>query len=108
MTVYVDEIRDYGESVKGAARRWGTRWSHLTCGGDCDELHRFAARLGLRRTYAQHMEREDHYYHHYDVTPPKRAVALRLGAVFKPAREHAAEHLARLAEPAREAASASQ
>jgi hypothetical protein len=96
VTVWVDEIRDYGDSVKGAARRWGSKWSHLTCGGDCDELHAFAERLGLRRAYAQHMDREDHYYHHYDCTPSKRALALRLGAVFKPAREQAGEMLARL------------
>jgi len=95
MTVYYDEIRDYGDSVKGAARRWGTKWSHLTCGGDCEELHTFAARLGLRRSYAQHMDRDDHYYHHYDITPPKRILARQYGAIFKPAREQAAEMLAR-------------
>jgi hypothetical protein len=95
MTVYVDEIVDYGDRVKGQARRWGTRWSHLSCGGDCEELHRFAQRLGLRRQYAQHMDRPDHYYHHYDVTPPKRQRALALGAVFKPAREAAHEYLQR-------------
>lgn len=100
MPVLVDEIRDYGDSVKGAARRWGSRWSHLTCGGDCDELHAFAARLGLKRAYAQHMDRADHYYHHYDVTPPKRETALKQGAIFVPAREQAAEMLKRRAESA--------
>jgi hypothetical protein len=93
MTVYVDEIVDYGNIVKGAARRWGTQWSHLTCGGDCEELHTFAARLGLKRSYAQHMDSPSHYFHHYDVTVPKRARALQLGAVFMPARQRATRYL---------------
>lgn len=93
--IYVDEIVDYGDHVRGRARRWGTRWSHMSCGGDCEELHRMAEAIGLRRAYAQHMEKEDHYYHHYDVTPWKRADAIKLGAVFKPARQAAKEYLER-------------
>lgn len=92
MTVFVDEIRDYPE-VKGPAKRWGTKWSHLSCGGDCEELHALAKRIGLKREYAQHMDREDHYWHHYDVTPPKRSKAMTLGAVFRPARMAAEIHL---------------
>lgn len=93
MTVYVDEEHDYGDMVQGYARRWGTVWSHLGCGGDCEELHAFAARLGLKRAYAQHMDRPDHYYHHYDVVPSKRRQALSMGAVYRPAEEAALEHI---------------
>ena len=38
--------------------RWrGRRWSHLASDAGYDELHRFAARLGLRREWFQ----GDHY-----------------------------------------------
>jgi hypothetical protein len=54
------------------------RWSHLVSTTDETELHQFAARLGLRRAWAQ--LRPASSAAHYDVTPPKRALALRLGA----------------------------
>jgi hypothetical protein len=74
MTVYVDEARDYGEVARCRGLRW-TRWAHLTADSR-EELHRFAARLGLRRAWFQ-----DHPVGwHYDITPGKRAQALRLGA----------------------------
>lgn len=75
MTVYVDEIRDYGEIAR-LRRLPGTLWAHLTADTHA-ELHAFAARLGLRRAWFQ-----DHPTRwHYDVTPGKRGQALRLGAV---------------------------
>src|SRR4051794_28522630 len=54
------------------------RWSHLVSTKDEAELHAFAARLGLRRGWAQ--LRPAASAAHYDVTPPKRALAVRLGA----------------------------
>jgi hypothetical protein len=54
------------------------RWSHLVSTRDEAELHTFAARLGLRRAWAQ--LRPGASQAHYDVTPPRRALALRLGA----------------------------
>lgn len=97
MTVYVDELKVYRtEQIQPAARRWGTRWAHLTCGGDCEELHAFAESIGMRREWAQHMDKSDHYFHHYDLVPTRHAKALKAGAVFKPIREQAAEYNARL------------
>ena len=40
-----------------------------------DELHAFAARIRLRREWFHPLS-----FAHYDITPPKRARAVRLGA----------------------------
>lgn len=67
MAVYVDN-----EQIP-----WrGKRWCHLVA-DSLDELHRFAAHLGLKRTWFQ----DKASYPHYDVTLPVRERALRLGAV---------------------------
>jgi hypothetical protein len=83
MTVYVDELRGYDESqIKAPARRYGQQWAHLTAESEA-ELHAFAARLGLRRAWYQPGSQRDGYnwyLSHYDLTPNKRALAVRLGA----------------------------
>ena len=67
MTVYVDN-----ECIQ-----WrGKLWCHLVA-ESLDELHRFAARLGLRRNWFQ----DKASYPHYDVTTTVRQRALRLGAL---------------------------
>ena len=67
MTVYVDN-----ECIE-----WrGQLWCHLVA-ESLDELHRFAARLGLRRDWFQ----DKASYPHYDVTTTIRQRALRLGAL---------------------------
>ena len=48
MTVYVDSLR-----IPATVGRITARWSHLVADSD-DELHAFAARLGLRRAWAQY------------------------------------------------------
>jgi hypothetical protein len=53
------------------------RWSHLTA-DDKDELHTFAARLGLQRSWFQDKPRG---LWHYDVPDSKRQQAIALGAV---------------------------
>lgn len=84
MTVYVDELRDYHpEQVKAPARRYGTRWCHLNADTET-ELHEFASRLGLSRSWYQPGNQKggfNWYLSHYDLTPGKRAMAVRLGAV---------------------------
>ncbi|MEU4755532.1 DUF4031 domain-containing protein, partial [Micromonospora tulbaghiae] len=75
MTVYVDEITDYGDVARRRGLR-STQWAHLTADTP-EELHDFAARLGLKRAWFQNA---DNYRWHYDVTPSKRAAALRAGA----------------------------
>ena len=54
------------------------RWSHLVSTTGEAELHAFAARLGLKRAWAQ--LRPAASAAHYDVVPAKRALAVRLGA----------------------------
>jgi hypothetical protein len=70
VTVYVDDMRR--AATVGRIR---ARWSHLIA-DDRDELHDFAARLGLRRSWFQ-----DHPTRwHYDVTDSVRTRAIALGA----------------------------
>jgi Protein of unknown function (DUF4031) len=49
-----------------------TAWCHMTTDGSFEELHEFAARLGLRRAWFQR--------DHYDLPPHGRAAAVALGA----------------------------
>ena len=67
MTVYVDD----------AVTLWrGQRWGHLMA-DTLDELHVFAARLGLpRRSFQDRTSGA-----HYDVTAPMREQAIVFGAV---------------------------
>lgn len=67
MTVYVDD----------AVTLWrGRRWAHLMA-DTLDELHAFAARLGLPRRAFQDKTSGAHY----DVDTELRGQALQLGAV---------------------------
>ncbi len=78
MTVYVDSARIPAQV--GAVRG---RWSHLTADTP-DELHRFAARLGLARAWYQTCKTRCGpvcVHWHYDVTDSKRTAALAAGAV---------------------------
>jgi hypothetical protein len=62
--------------------RWpwrGRRWAHLVSDASYDELHDFAARLGLPQRIFQG--------DHYDVPSELREVAIRLGAVPLDSRE---------------------
>lgn len=81
MSVYVDDAFVGGD--------WG-RWSgggHMQA-DTTDELHTFAARLGLKRSWFQSKPgRPDH--DHYDLTCGKREQAIRLGAVAETWREAA-------------------
>ena len=58
---------------------------HMVSDTSAEELHAFAARLGLQRAWSQ--ERPTSSAHHYDITPPKRARAITLGAVAVTSRE---------------------
>ena len=68
MAVYVDRLRDWGWRLGPS--------SHLIADTN-EELHAFAARLGLKRFWFQPKARSPHY----DLTASKRAQAVRLGAV---------------------------
>ena len=70
MTILVDEAR------------WpwrGRRWAHLVSDESYDELHRFAAALGIPRPAFQG--------DHYDVFTDLRAAAIDAGAVAISSRE---------------------
>jgi hypothetical protein len=68
-----------GVYVDSAIWSWsGCRWCHLL-GDDPDELHRFAALLGIKRTSFQCAPKTA--TPHYDLTAFERAQAIRLGAV---------------------------
>lgn len=69
MAIYVDD----------AIHPWrGRLWAHLFS-TDLAELHAFAARLGLSRSWFQEPPKAS--WPHYDVVEGRRMQALRLGAV---------------------------
>ncbi len=73
--LYVDDLFTAAR-VKPAARRFGNRWCHLSTDGPLEELHQFAATLGLSRAWFQ----PHATLSHYDLTPSKRMQAVGLGA----------------------------
>ncbi len=78
MGVFVDELRVWPHA-QGPFRAGSCHMTATTV----EELHAFAAGLGLRRAWFQ-----DHRIAaHYDLTPPGREAALRRGAIFVPIRE---------------------
>jgi hypothetical protein len=83
--IMVDELQ---QPFRPRHRCFAAGSCHLMA-DDLDELHAFAGRLGLKREWFQ-----DYPLHpHYDLTASKRARALKLGAVFVPAREQARKRL---------------
>ena len=68
MAVLVDPLREYPD----AGLPW-TRWCHMVSDTDFDQLHAFAARLGIPRRRFQG--------DHYDLHPELRERAVALGAV---------------------------
>lgn len=78
MTVYVDELRDYG--IRGA-------WAHMWTDGDDDELHEFARRIGLKRSWQHESRGMVGRFLHYDLGPKQRKLAVNAGAVEMPLKE---------------------
>ena len=79
--IMVDQIIKWPD----APRPFHNGSCHLTCDGPIEELHAFAKRIGLRRSWFQ----EHASMPHYDLTPRRRERALKAGAVFVEAREQA-------------------
>lgn len=67
MAVYVDNVR-----IKSR----GHLWCHLVADSE-NELHVFAQRLDLNRSWYQ----KNASYPHYDITVGQREIALKLGAI---------------------------
>src|SRR6476646_10485315 len=82
MAVYVDDSNIQATIPDGRARHT-SQWSHLFADTQ-EELHEFAERLGLRRSYFQpgkpRGDGSPSPHWHYDVTAGKRQQAIRLGA----------------------------
>ncbi len=85
MTVYADDAH-----IPATVGRHTSSWCHLTADSP-EELHEFAGRLGLRRSYFQPCQpRGDgspSRFWHYDVTAGMRAKAIRMGALSVPWRK---------------------
>ncbi|RPJ39902.1 MAG: DUF4031 domain-containing protein [Chloroflexi bacterium] len=73
MTIYVDGLRDY-RAIMG--RGFPGLWCHMITDGDLDELHEFAAALGISPRRFQNHPRHPHY----DLLPTSRCLAVALGA----------------------------
>jgi hypothetical protein len=81
MTVYVHKLRGQSQLLSG--RRLDNQWFGLTADTE-DELHAFAARLGLQRSTFQPGTptgpQQVSVTGHYDVTEGERDQAVALGA----------------------------
>lgn len=74
MTVYVDELRNFGWRLRGRE----TPSCHLfTDTLDLEELHAIAAKIGMKRAWFQ----DSRSAPHYDLVPRRRAAAVALGVV---------------------------
>jgi hypothetical protein len=82
--IYVDDLRVY--NLKRS------KWCHMATDGDLNELHDFAAAIGLKRHYFQGGRLP-----HYDLVDSKRILAVRMGA-----KEVEATELIRLCFPKRQ------
>ena len=82
----VDDVRVWSHAKHRCFKKGS---AHLTSDAESleslEELHAFAARLGLKREWFQ-----DHFIApHYDLSPAKHALALHLGAKYVPQIEQA-------------------
>ena len=86
MAVYVDPLFN----TEGWSEKWPFKQAcHMMADSD-DELHAFAARIGLKRAWHQPFPR--HSVSHYDLTASKRKAAVAAGAIevdrgFRPGRQ---------------------
>lgn len=74
MTIYVDRLENYGWKMRG---RLVSSCHMFTDALDLDELHAFAARIGMKRAWFQ----PHRIAPHYDLVESRRIAAIALGAV---------------------------
>lgn len=86
MTVYVDDFNIKAEVPNGKRTVKGV-WCHMTA-DTREELDTMADEIGLRRAWIQH---PGTWQEHYDVTQPKRNLAVQRGAVEVSFRERTRE-----------------
>lgn len=83
MTVYVDDAYITAR-VRSGRLTHDSRWCHMTA-DTTEELVAFAVSLGLQAKYIQY---RGTWKEHFDVTEPKRRLAVSKGAVEVNYREH--------------------
>jgi hypothetical protein len=83
MAVYVDTLLAWGSAgnyqdkqAERVGAKNGHQWCHMWA-DTLDELHDMAKKIGLKRAWFQKKE----HLPHYDLTPGRRAVAVKKGAV---------------------------
>lgn len=84
MAIYVDGLVNYRyDNIKKIARGCGLEWCHMATDGEIEELHKFTASIGLKRSWFQ-----DHKtLPHYDIVGSKRILAIGKGAISVSATE---------------------
>ncbi len=80
--IYVDKLIWWPQTAAPGAERYfgkGKPSCHLWCDlGEEEQLHELAQSIGLRRSWFQIGAKP--WLSHYDLTPSKRALALKVGA----------------------------
>lgn len=76
MAVYVDPLIDYGWKLGPSC--------HLTADTE-DELHEFALKIGMKRSWFQHSKGKE--IPHYDLVRTRRKLAVSKGAIELTMRE---------------------
>lgn len=79
MAILIDSFHN---GARGPIRYWHRRCGHLVSDSSLDELHEFAAGLGLRREWFQQKS-----VPHYDLTGRHYDLALERGAILVSSRE---------------------
>ncbi len=79
MAILIDSFQN---GARGPLRFWRRRCGHLVSDSSLDELHEFAAGLGLRREWFQIKS-----IPHYDLTGEHYQLALERGAILVSSRE---------------------
>lgn len=81
MTIYVDEPQTWNPKFKNYCHMWSslidTDWN-----AGVEELYQMAESIGLDSKYIQYSEAVSGRFPHFDLSPSKRAKALKLGAQF--------------------------
>ena len=79
MAILIDSFQN---GARGPFRYWHRRCGHLVSDSSLEELHQFAAELGLRREWFQQKS-----IPHYDLTGTVYEMALERGAILVSSRE---------------------
>src|SRR5436190_4285874 len=79
MAILIDSFQN---GARGPWRYWHRRCGHLVSDSSIEELHEFAASLGLRREWFQRKS-----VPHYDLTGEHYELALERGAILVSSRE---------------------